>query len=37
MLNMFMVVVALAPCKSYCYFLLIASKWRCLHGWQITM
>jgi len=37
MFNMFVVKVALASCKSYCYFLFINSEWWCLHGWRINM
>jgi len=37
MFNMFVVMVTLVPCKSYCCFLFIDSEWRCLHGCQITM
>jgi len=34
MSNMSVVMVALAPCKSYCCFLFIDSEWWCLHGWR---
>jgi len=34
MFNMFVVVVALAPFKSYCY---IDSHWWCLHGCRIIV
>jgi len=35
MFSMFVVMVALAPCKSYINLLYIDSEWRCLHGCQI--